>query len=156
MTNSLVEVSTISEMMTQEELIKSVTISGYSPEEILKQFNAYGIEWHLTEKGDLLTKSWLISAENFVPAEHVMRLREVGKMHGEANALEWVSKHLSELRVEYPGKWIAVVDDQVAAASDNLPALMQQLYKQDIERPFITEIPARPIVWTTSYAYKRI
>ncbi|MFH2076004.1 MAG: hypothetical protein ABIJ57_11775, partial [Pseudomonadota bacterium] len=60
------------------------------------------------------------------------------------------------LRGEYPGKWIAVVDDQVAAASDSLLALMQQLHDQDIERPFITEIPARPVVWTTTYAYKRI
>lgn len=156
MTGSLVDVSTITEMMTIEKLIESVVISSSPPEEILKQFNTYGIEWHLTEKGDLLTKSWLISAENFVPAEHVMRLREVGKKHGEANALEWVSKHLSELRGEYPGKWIAVVDDQVAAASDSLLALMQQLHDQDIERPFITEIPARPVVWTTTYAYKRI
>ncbi|MBU1184518.1 MAG: hypothetical protein KJ663_05020 [Proteobacteria bacterium] len=142
--------------MTIEKLIESVATSSSTPEDILKQISTYGIEWHLTEQGALWMKSWRLSAENFVPAEHVMRLREVGKMHGEANALEWVSKHLSELRGEYPGKWIAVVDDQVAAASDSLLALMQQLHDQDIERPFITEIPARPVVWTTTYAYKRI
>ncbi|MDP2645010.1 MAG: DUF5678 domain-containing protein [Desulfobacterales bacterium] len=155
MTGSLVRASTIPGT-TIEKLIESVTISGYPPEKILKQFNTYGIEWHLTEKGDLLIKSWCIGAENFVPVEHVMRLREVGEKHGEANALEWVSKHLSELRREYPGKWIAVVDDQVTAASDSLIALMQQLHDQGIERPFITEIPSRPVVWATTYVYKGI
>lgn len=156
MTGYLVGASAITETMTIEKLIESVATSSSTKEEILKQISTYGIEWHLTEQGDLWMKSWRLSAEDFVPAEHVMRLREVGKMHGEANTLEWVSKHLSELRREYPGKWIAVVDDQVADASDSLLALMQQLHDKNIERPFITEIPAQPVVWTTTYAYKRI
>jgi len=151
MTESLVAAST-----TADNFIESIVTSSSTPKNILKQFNEYGIEWYLTERGDLLIKSWRIGAENFVPAEHVMELREDGKKHGEANALDWVSKNLSELREEYPGKWIAVVDDQVVAASDNLVALMQQLHDQDIELPFITEIPAQPVVWTTAYVYKRI
>jgi hypothetical protein len=142
--------------LTLEKLIESVVTGGTSPAEILKQLTSCGIEWHLTEKGDLMIKYWRVGAESFAPAEHVARLREGGKMYDETNALEWVSSHLSELRREYAGKWLAVVDGRVAAASDNLPALLQMLEAEGIERPFITEIPAQPIVWATAYAYQGI
>ena len=79
MTGYLVGASAITETMTIEKLIESVATSSSTPEDILKQISTYGIEWHLTEQGALWMKSWRLSAENFVPAEHVMRLREVGK-----------------------------------------------------------------------------
>ena len=73
----------------------------------------------------------------------------------EANALEWVSQHLPELRESYAGQWIAVVDNQVVGASPDLTGLTEQLDGIDIKTPFITEIPSEPVVWHTAYA-KRV
>lgn len=144
-----------SQIMTKR-FFESVATSSHPAEEILKQLDLYGIEWYLTGKGNLLIKYWQVGAEDFVPGEYVAKLRENGPVVNEANALEWVSKQLLELKKKYAGKWIAVVDNQVAAASDNLPDLMQQVRQLAIEHPFVTEIPARPLVWTTAYAYKGI
>ena len=156
MIGSFVGVSVSAEPINIDSLINSIVTGGSAPEEVLKEINSYGMKWHLTETGDLWLKSWRLGAENFVPAENVMKIREGGEVHSEANALEWVSKNLSYLRQEYPGKWIAVVDDEVVCASDSLTDLMQQLHDNNIEQPFITEIPAQPVVWTTTYANERI
>ncbi|HPC03420.1 MAG TPA: DUF5678 domain-containing protein [Syntrophales bacterium] len=137
-------------------ILESTSISSSTPESILKQFDTYGIEWHLTEKGDLFIKSWCIAAENFVPPEYVMELRNISESHSEANSLDWVSKHLSELTENYPGKWIAVKNGLVVADSDNVISLMKQLHDQSIESPFITKIPIQPVVWETTYVYKRV
>jgi hypothetical protein len=45
-----------------------------------------------------------------------------------------------------------VVDNEVVAASGSLADLMQQVRDLDIDRPFVTEIPARPLIWATAYA----
>jgi hypothetical protein len=151
MMGPLSSVSSIPEM--PKKLIASASISGSSPETILEQLNKYEIEWYLTEEGDLFIKYWSIGAENFAPPEKVIKLREIGKKKEEISSLDWVSQHLSELLEKHPGKWIAVKDDQVISSSDNLPSLMEYLQAQGIEDPFITEIPAHPVVWNTAYAY---
>ncbi|MCK4792337.1 MAG: hypothetical protein KAV87_51885 [Desulfobacteraceae bacterium] len=140
----------------KNQFVESVGTSGSTPEEMLDQLDSYGIEWHLTEEGDLWIKYWQVGAEKFVPAEYVAKLQGNRTVNNETTALEWMSKQLPELEKEYSGKWIAVVDNQVAAASDNLPDLLQQVQKLAIEHPFITEIPARPLIWATAYAYQGI
>ncbi len=119
------------------ELMESVITSGSPPEKILSQLDSYGVEWYLTEKGDLLIKSRQIGERDFVPAEQVAKLRRDRPVNSEANALEWVSNHLEELQRECAGKWIAVVDNQIATFSDNLPDLLKQLRTLAIEQPFI-------------------
>ncbi len=136
-----------------KQFVESVFTSGSPPEEMLDQLESYGIKWYLTEKGDLWIKNWQVGAEKFVPAEHAAKLRGNRTVNSEAKALEFISRQLSELEKEYAGKWIAVVNDQVAAASDSLPDLLQQVKNMGIEKPFITEIPLQPPVWTTAFAY---
>jgi hypothetical protein len=135
-----------------KEIIESVGTSSLPPEEVLKQFDSYGIEWYLTETGDLMIRYWQVGAEDFVPAEHVARIREGRTVPPEASALEWLSRHLTDLKTRYPGQWIAVVNNQVVAASGNLAGLLQVIRDSGIENPFITEIPAGPLIWTTAYA----
>ncbi len=140
----------------KNHFVESVVTGGSSPEEILDQLESYGIDWYLTEEGKLWIKCWQVGAEKFVPAEYVAKLQGNRTVNSETTALEWTSKQLPELEKEYSGKWIAVVDNHVAAASDNLPDLLQQVQKLAIEHPFITEIPTRPLVWATAYAYQGI
>lgn len=135
-----------------KEILESIVTSSLSPEKILERLDSYEIDWYLTDAGDLMIRYWQVGAEDFVPAEHVGRIREGRTIPLEASALEWVSRHLADLKTRYAGQWVAVVDEQVVAASANLPDLLQQLRNAGIEHPFITEIPAGPLVWTTAYA----
>ena len=135
-----------------KEFIESVMTSSLSPERILEQLDRYGIEWYLTEQSDLMIKYWQVGAEDFLPVEHAARIREGRAVPREASELEWLSKHLGDLRVRYGGQWVAVVDNEVVAASGSLADLMQQVRDLDIDRPFVTEIPARPLIWATAYA----
>lgn len=135
-----------------KELVESVVTSSLSPGEILERLDSYGIEWYLTAEGDLMIRYWQVGAEDFVPAEHVGRIREGRMAPQEARVLEWLSSNLAGIRARYAGQWIAVVNDQVAASSWNLPGLLQQVRDSGIERPLITEIPAGPVIWTTAYA----
>ena len=123
---------------------------------MLSQLEQYGIEWYLTNAGDLMIKSWQFAVREFVPAEAVEDLRGDKTMDGEVESLEWVSRELSTLGKEYAGKWIAVKNDLVVADSDTFPDLLQQTKTLSIDRPFITKIPARPPVWKTAYGYQAI
>ncbi len=151
---TLTESSMATKSVMLQKILKSALTSASSPAEVLKQLSSYGIEWYLTEKGTLAIKYWQIGAEDFVRPEQVAALREGSSEPPEADALEWVSKNLPDLRNQYPGKWVAVVDNWVACSADDLPSLMRQLSEEGVERPFITQIPTHEIVWTTTYAYK--
>ncbi len=137
-------------------IIESIGTSSLSPEEILERLDSYGIEWYLTEAGDLMIKYWQVGAEDFLPAEHVGTIRQGQTVPREASALEWLSRHLSDLRAQYVGQWVAIVENQVVAAAANLPDLLQRVRDSGIENPFITEIPAGPIIWTTVYARQSV
>ena len=135
-----------------KEIVESLVTSSLAPEEILSRLDSYGIEWYLTEKGDLMIKYWQVGAQDFAPVEHIGRIREGQTVPREANMLEWLSDHLRDLQINYAGQWIAVVHNQVLAASNDLPDLLQQIRSSGIEHPFITQIPARRVIWTTTYA----
>jgi hypothetical protein len=131
--------------------MKSLVTSGLSPEEVAERLS-YGIEWHMTEEGDLTLTYWQVGAEDFVPPAQVAKIRGSREAPREAAALEWVSRHLPDLRAGYPGQWVAIADDEVVASAANLSELLRQLRDAGLQNPLITEIPTGPIVWTTAYA----
>lgn len=135
-----------------KSITDSTATGSLSPQEILERLDSYGIEWYVTERGDLLIRYWQVAAEGFVRPEQVARIREGRAIPDEADALEWVSRHLAELQEKYPGRWIAIAGSRVVAASATLPDLLQQLSTLRIDRLFITEVPAEPAVWETAYA----
>jgi hypothetical protein len=135
-----------------KELIESVVTSSLPPEEILNRLDSYAIEWYLTERGDLMIRYWQVGAEDFLPPEHVGNIQEGRTIPPEANRLEWLSRHLHDLRARYAGEWIAVVGDRVVASSNNFAQLLQQVSDLGEENPFITQIPAGRVIWMTAYA----
>lgn len=145
------------ESLSTENLRKTYTESGItssSPqEELLRQLDQFGVEWYITDEGTLRIKYWQIGAENFAPFEQIAELRKGGHILTEADAMEWVSRHLDKLRAQYAGNWIAVVDNEVVAASSDFSDLLAQMEARRIEKPFITQIPAQQIVWDTAYAH---
>ncbi|MBI2468835.1 MAG: hypothetical protein HYV62_13650 [Candidatus Rokubacteria bacterium] len=132
--------------------VDSVVTSGLPPDEMLQRLDQFGIEWYITEQGDLMIKSWQIGAEGFLSPEQVGRIRMGRLVPPEANALEWVSQNLEDLRRRYGGQWIAVAERQVVVSAFSLPELLHQCRAAGITRPFVTEIPAAPVIWTTTYA----
>lgn len=134
--------------MTVEWMIAS----GLSPEETLRQLNSLKIDWYITEHGDLMIRYWQVGAEDFVSPEHVGRLQSGREAPSEIDSLEWVSRNLGDLRARYGGQWVAVDQAQVVAAAPTLPELMHACRDAGVERPFITQIPAEPVLWTTTYA----
>jgi len=137
---------------TAKDIIQSVATSGLSPEEILHQLDSYDIEWYLTQQDDLMIKYWQVGAEGFLSPEQVGTIQTGRAAPPEGDQLEWVSRHLAELRQQYAGRWVAVVGDTVGASAPTLPRLLEQVQELGIERPFVTEIPAGQITWITTYA----
>lgn len=135
-----------------KEIIDSLVTSSLPPEEMLARLNSYGIEWYLTEKGGLMIRYWQVGAKDLVPAEQVGRIREGQIVPREASMLEWLSGRLRDLEASYAGQWIAVAENQVVAASNDLSNLLRQVQDLGLESPFITQIPAGPVIWATAYA----
>lgn len=132
--------------------IESGITSSSPQEDLLRHIDQLGVEWYLTEEGTLWIKYWQIAADDFAPTEQIAQLRQGGQELSEADAMDWMSKHLPELKERYAGKWIAIVDCQVMADSEDISDLIDQVRTRQIENPFITQIPAEPIVWNTAYA----
>ena len=135
----------------QVRIVKSAITDSGSREEILERLNKLDIESYITEKGDLMIRYWQVAAENFVPAERVAEFRARIAAPSGAESLEWISKHLSDLQAAYGDKWIAVAGDEVIASADDLPRLVEALDELNIDNPFVTQIPAGPIIWHTLY-----
>lgn len=134
-----------------KKILESGVTSGLSAEEILKQLDSYGIDWYVTEKGDLMIRYWQLGAEDCLPIERTARIRENQTTPREASALEWLSRHLREIRTQYTNRWIAIVDDQVVVDAGDLTSLLQRIEDARIESPFVTFIPGEPIIWATAY-----
>lgn len=134
------------------DIIESAVTSGLTPEETLRHLESAGIEWYVSDQGDLMIRYWQVAAEGFVSPEHVGRIQMGQAAPKEADSLEWVSRHLDELRRRHAGQWIAVVQDRIMASAPNLAGLLDQLRTAGVEHPFVTQIPAGPITWITAYA----
>lgn len=64
--------------------------------------------------------------------------------------LDWLSRNLQNIREQYGGQWIAIYNNEIAAAAVSLPDLMTQI--TELDKPFITFIPTEPVLWTFTYA----
>lgn len=133
------------------DIVRAITTSGVRPEDIGQQLDSIGIEWHITETGDLFVKFWQVVAEDFVPRDQVAQIQESHAPPTQASDLEWVSRNLRELEARYAGQWIAVDRGKVVAAATDLPGLLQQTAELGVEGPLITQIPSEPVIWTTAY-----
>jgi hypothetical protein len=118
----------------------------------LEQLTSCGIDWLLTEQGDLMIKYWQVGAEGFVPPERVAHIRLNHPASADITELEWVSQHLDELREQYAAQWIAVVGGQVVASAPSLDQLLQAVDAAGVQQPFVTQIPAGPVIWNMTYA----
>jgi hypothetical protein len=134
-------------------ILQSVT-SGLPPEEILKTLESYGIEWYVTQKGDLIIRYWQVGAEDFIPTERIATIRETQPVPPEASTLEWLSGHLKEIKARYNNRWIAVLDNEVVADAENLPVLLQQVHDANIKNPLVSFIPEEPTIWATAYGHQ--
>ncbi len=148
--------TSVAEAESTKKIVESVITSGLPPEKILERLNSYDIQWYMTKSGDLMIKYWQLGAEDFLPLEHVAKIREGQVVPPEASRLEWLSSHLSDLKTRYEGQWIAILGDRVIANAANLPDLLQQVQGSEVESPFITQIPSEPIIWATAYASQNI
>lgn len=134
----------------QIEKILSIA-AGKSPEETLDLLDRYGMQWHLSERGDLLLRSWQVVAEGFVSPEQAVEIRVGREMPEEADYLEWLSSNLEELRRLYAGQWIAIAEGRVIASASSLPELVGIAETAGIERPFVTFISDQEITWDMAY-----
>jgi Family of unknown function (DUF5678) len=135
-------------------IVESIVTSALSPEDVLQHLDSYGIDWYLTQKGDLMICYWQVAAEDFVPKEQVATIRENQTVPPDASSLEWLSSRLSEIKGQYANCWIAIKDHKVVASAGNLTDLLQSVRDAQIESPFVTFIPSDPIVWATAYGNK--
>ena len=154
MTNSIRAYEIIGESKTN---ITSVVSTGAkSPEEtlnVLERLDRMGIEPFVTETGDSLIRYWTIGAQGFVNPEHAAVIRSKRRFPEQTDNLDWLSKNLTDIRRQHGGQWIAIYDNEVVAASPNLPDLMNQV--TEFDRPLITFVPADPVVWTFTYVSQR-
>lgn len=95
-----------------------------------------------------------LAMERTQPSE-VAELMSNQDLPKKADALEWLSDHLSTIEKDYAGKWIAISGGAIAAFADSLADLMSVLQSRRIENPFLTEIPATPRTWYAAYANRK-
>jgi len=125
-----------------------VPTSARSPEEILEHLDRIGIEFYGTKTGDLAVKCWKI-LEGFVLEEYAAVIRSSRSMPMEGDRMDWLSENLQFIQQNYAGQWIAIGDNEIVASAPTLPELLSLI--ADIDRPFVTFIPAEPVVWTFAY-----
>lgn len=144
----------ILEQTITTEGFRSEIISGKSPEEVLSTLDQLDIEWHVTEEGSLMIKSWQIGAEDFVDSQMAREIRSARPLDNNSMQLDWLSKNLEKLREQYGNKWIAIHGEKVVGDGRTVSELMQKI--EAVDRPFITFIPSEPIVWTLVYGNEKL
>ncbi len=132
-----------------KKIVSSLTTSGNSPEGLLSTLDSYGIDWHVSEEGNLFIRYWQIGAEDFVPPEKAAEIRANIEPNHEHKELDWLSSNLQRLHIQYPDRWVAISDNEVIEVANTLDELIQRLSGGD--RPFITFIPSEPLVWDFAY-----
>lgn len=120
---------------------------------VLTLLRQLGVDWALTDEGDLMIRYWQLGAEQFVPKEYVSHLRGLeAPSAAPTSSLEWLSKNLAALKTQYSGEWIAVSSGSVMAHAPTLSVLLAALGEVGEDAPFITQIPDASVVWSTTYA----
>jgi hypothetical protein len=146
---------TFPETLERTEPSLSTITAARTPEEILDTLDRFGIEWFISEEGTLSIKYWQVVADKFIPLEQVAIIKQrMPATCVQENELEWLSENLDSLKEEYAGKWIAICKNRVAAFATNLPELLN--LTRECDKPFITQIPAGPVVWTFTYDLQKL
>jgi hypothetical protein len=135
--------------MPDKTFISSLSTSGASPEDILKNLDTYDIDWYVSEAGDLYIRTWQIGAEDFVSSEKASEIRADAEFTHEHNELDWLSSNFQRVRDQYPDRWVAISGNEVIEAADTLDELIQRLPED--EKPFVIFIPSEPVVWDFAY-----
>jgi hypothetical protein len=125
-----------------------VSTGANSAEEIMTHLDRIGMEPFVTEKGDLAIKCWQI-IEGFVSEEHAAVIRANRSSPAEASEMDWLSENLQSIQERYAGQWIGIEDNEIVASAPTLPELLTLI--GDIDKPFVTFIPAEPVLWTFTY-----
>lgn len=60
--------------------------------------------------------------------------------------MAWLQAHMEELTKLHPGEWLAVDGPELVAHAGDLPDLLRQAVEAGHPNPFITAIPAEPIL----------
>ena len=143
-------------MLSELKFESSVTSSyiGDNPEEVISSLEKFNIEWHVTKEGSLMVKSWRIVADKFVSRERAAIIRAKRSSTIEGNTMDWIGNNLEALRNEYGGKWIAIYDREVVRSATQLNELLTEI--KELDRPFITFIPAEQVVWNFAYVHKAL
>jgi hypothetical protein len=136
-------------MANPEAIYDSITTGAKSSEEILRSLDKFGIEWFVTEGGDLMIKSWTVAAQDFVTPEQAANIRSNRPSTECSDDLDWLSQNLEGVREQFSNKWIAICEKRIVGSSTGIPELMAQVGQFD--KPLITFIPAEPTTWVSTY-----
>lgn len=132
------------------DIVASTSTGAKSPQEVLEALTKFGIDWYVTEEGNLLIRYWQIGAEGLFSPEQAAEIRLTRQSPEQIYELDWLSRNLESIRQEYASQWVAIYENRIVAASSDLPNLMNQINQFD--KPFVTFIPSDQIVWTFAYA----
>lgn len=69
----------------------------------------------------------------------------------ESSNLDWLGSHLSELKKQYAGQWIAIDRQTVIASAQQLTDLLASLKDRTGTAPFITQVPVEEPSWNTLF-----
>jgi hypothetical protein len=130
-------------------IFDSIATGARSSEEILRYLDKFGIEWFVTEGGDLMIKSWTVAAQDFVTPEQAANIRSNRATTEYSDDLDWLSQNLEVVRRQFSNKWIAICENRIVGSSTSIPELMAQVGQFD--KPLITFIPAEPTTWVSTY-----
>jgi superfamily II helicase len=142
--------TTIDNLDDLKGIIRSISTTTASPEQVLDRLDELGMEPFLTKEGDLMIKYWQVGAENFVSPEQAAVIRDKRPTPNNSDSMEWLSTNLEKVRREFSNQWIAIKNNNVVSSAPTLPQLMSQI--TDYEAPFVTFISAESIVWNFAYA----
>ncbi len=130
-------------------IIASTSNGSKTPEEALKALTKIGVDCYVTREGTLMLSYWQVGTTGFVSREKAGIIRSTRESPERSDELDWLSENLESIHQDYAGQWVAIFENRIVASANDLPSLMNQITQLD--KPFITFIPADEIVWNFAY-----
>ena len=130
-------------------IIASTSNGSKSPEEALDALTKMTVDSYVTREGTLMYRYWQVATTGFVTPEKAAIIRSTRESPEQSDELDWLSENLQSIQQDYAGQWVAIYENRIIASSNDLPSLMNQITQLD--KPFITFIPADEIVWNFAY-----
>jgi len=131
-------------------IIASTSDGSKTPEEALDALTKIGFDCYVTREGPLMYRYWQVGTTGFVSSEKAAIIRSTRESPEQIDELDWLSENLQSIQQNYSGQWVAIYENRIVASANDLPSLMNQITQLD--KPFITFIPADEIVWNFAYA----